>query len=175
MNKISKEDRFPQWLRSLLKINFFFHPCEIHSDSFKKECNMYCLDCTGPALCYSCLADHKDHHVVQIRKSSYYDVVRICDVSKFIDVSDVQPYIVNGATIVFLEERLKPRFKEEGVKYTCKTCHGKLPEPFQFCSLRCKRKGLKKDPELTFALRPKLSRDVSKNADIPKYFPAEFV
>ncbi|KAJ3690924.1 hypothetical protein LUZ61_020088 [Rhynchospora tenuis] len=168
MNKISKDDRCPSWLWSLLeKIDFFF-PCETHRKSGKKECSLYCLDCTGPALCYACLADHQDHHVVQIRRSSYYYVVRICDVSKFIDVSDVQPYIVNGAKVVFLDEQLKSRFIDEAVMHTCETCRLSLPDPFQFCSLRCKREGLKQDPGLTFVLPPKFSRDNSKDADSPK-------
>lgn len=65
MMGIGKEEMGPPWLRPLLKTNFFV-PCEIHSNLGKKECNMYCLDCTGPALCSVCLANHKDHHVVQV-------------------------------------------------------------------------------------------------------------
>lgn len=56
----------PPWLRPLLKTSFFV-PCEVHGDSAKSECNMYCLDCMGRALCSYCVPAHKDHHLVQAR------------------------------------------------------------------------------------------------------------
>lgn len=65
---ITKEEMGPPWLRPLLNTNFFV-PCEIHNDSGKKECNQYCLDCTGPALCNICVANHKDHNHVQVINS----------------------------------------------------------------------------------------------------------
>lgn len=55
----------PAWLRPLLQTSFFVS-CEVHADSSKSECNMYCLDCTGDALCSYCLPRHKDHRVVQV-------------------------------------------------------------------------------------------------------------
>lgn len=59
------DDLGPPWLVPLLSTNFFV-PCKIHGGSNKSECNMYCLDCTGNALCSYCLAHHKEHHIVQV-------------------------------------------------------------------------------------------------------------
>lgn len=55
----------PPWLVPMLRANYFV-PCSIHGDSSKSECNLYCLDCMGPALCSYCLINHRDHRVFQV-------------------------------------------------------------------------------------------------------------
>ncbi|KAH7670383.1 RING/U-box-containing protein [Dioscorea alata] len=64
MIRMGNEELKPPWLRPLLKTSFF-KPYEIHAESTKNECNMYCLDCMGTALCSYCLSNHKGHHYVQ--------------------------------------------------------------------------------------------------------------
>nr|ADB85285.1 hypothetical protein [Phyllostachys edulis] len=157
----------PRWLRPLLTARYFAQ-CTEHGGSTRSECNMYCLDCAGSnALCSYCLPLHKGHHVVQIRRSSYHNVVRVSEVSRLIDVSCVQTYVINSAKIVFLNVRPQPRPPgNKAAAVCCEVCGRGLLDSFRFCSLGCKLAGVKRDPELTFALHPKLDMESRRASEM---------
>jgi hypothetical protein len=155
----------PLWLKPLLKA-YFFATCAVHGVSAKSECNLFCFNCMGDGICASCAADHKDHHVVQIRRSSYHDVIRVSEIQKLLDISTVQTYIINSARVVFLNERPQPR-PAKGVTNTCETCERSLLDTFRFCSLGCKLAGIKRHKELSFFLQPKPQGVPSTNSRGP--------
>ncbi|CAL4956345.1 unnamed protein product [Urochloa decumbens] len=140
----------PPWLELLLATPFFLN-CRSHLLSSRSECNLFCVECEAPpaAFCYYCRSDHHStHRVIQIRRSSYHDVVKVSDLEGILDISDVQTYVINSARVVFLNER--PQLRISGPSsYNCETCNRALLNEFRFCFLGCNLRGIKKDMNMT--------------------------
>ncbi|KAF8039523.1 hypothetical protein BT93_B1901 [Corymbia citriodora subsp. variegata] len=163
----------PPWLESLLSTSFF-SICSSHRDAPRSECNMYCLDCESGAFCYYCRSSrHKDHHVIQIRRSSYHDVVRVSEIDKVLDISGVQTYVINSARVLFLNERPQPRSSTgKGVSHLCEICARSLLDPFRFCSLGCKLVGIKRNGDASFVLSAKNDEETAeKKEGMPRRLP----
>ncbi|KAK6944419.1 PLATZ transcription factor, partial [Dillenia turbinata] len=127
--------RKPAWLEALYTQKFFVG-CSIHETAKKNEKNICCLDCCT-SICPHCLSSHRNHRLVQVRRYVYHDVVRLEDLEKLIDCSNVQAYTINSAKVVFIKKRPQNRqFKGSG-NY-CTSCDRSLQEPYIHCSLGCK-------------------------------------
>ncbi|WCJ41643.1 PLATZ transcription factor family protein [Euphorbia peplus] len=157
--------KIPPWLESLLSTPFF-SICSRHQDSPRSECNMYCLDCKNAAFCFYCRSSrHEDHNVIQIRRSSYHDVVRVTEIQNVLDISGVQTYVINSARVLFLNERPQPKTSSSATaavankglnnSHLCEICGRSLLDSFRFCSLGCKVVGVKKNGEGNFNLSTK--------------------
>nr|CDM86652.1 unnamed protein product [Triticum aestivum] len=151
----------PTWLELLLATQFFAI-CTNHLSSTRNECNLFCIDCeeSKAALCYYCCSHHHStHRVIQIRRSSYHDVVRVAELKDVLDISDVQTYVINSATVVFLNERPQQRgcgvsvVKASSSSYNCESCNRALLDPFRFCSLGCNLKAIKEDMRTSIPTR----------------------
>ncbi|TMW83416.1 hypothetical protein EJD97_001715 [Solanum chilense] len=145
----------PPWLEPLLN-TAFFSICRTHGDAARSECNMYCLDCNDNAFCFYCRSSkHKDHQVIQIRRSSYHDVVRVSEIQKVLDISGVQTYVINSARVLFLNERPQPKSSGKASSHVCEICGRSLLDTFRFCSLGCKLVGIKRNGDSSFILDAK--------------------
>lgn len=151
----------PRWLESLLSTTFFY-ACPSHKEAPRSECNMFCLDCYHPSFCFYCRSNkHHDHHVIQIRRSSYHDVVRVAEIEKVLDISEVQTYVINSARVLFLNERPQPKSStSKGGSHMCEICSRSLLDPFRFCSLGCKVIAIKTYDDLSFYSRGKKNEEV---------------
>ena len=116
--------------------------------------NLFCLDCADEAgACMGCAEAHLGHRMLQIRRSSYHEVVRMQEASKLLNTSGVQPYTINSARVVFLRERPQSRSGKhlhlvggghfEGGQSGCVHCGRVLQDGFLYCSLNCKLEGLR--------------------------------
>ncbi|XP_021750381.1 uncharacterized protein LOC110716054 [Chenopodium quinoa] len=128
----------PPWMMPMLKALYFIS-CSLHAYSKKNECNMFCLDCMGDAFCLNCLSLYnQDHRIIQVRRSSYNNVVRVNEIQRHLDISGIQTYIINSAKIVFLNAR--PQTAAGKGFHTCEICCRSLLDSSRFCSLGCKFK-----------------------------------
>ncbi|KAE7995908.1 hypothetical protein FH972_000668 [Carpinus fangiana] len=125
----------PAWLEGLMA-ETFFGACGVHENRRKNEKNVFCLRCCL-SICPHCLSSHRSHPLLQVRRYVYHDVVRLGDLEKLIDCSSIQPYTINSAKVIFLNQRPQSR-SSKGSANICFTCDRILQEPFNFCSLSCK-------------------------------------
>ncbi|TKY59684.1 hypothetical protein E2542_SST16777 [Spatholobus suberectus] len=125
----------PAWLERLMA-ETFFGGCGVHQNQRKNEKNIFCLHCCL-SICPHCLPSHRSHPLLQVRRYVYHDVVRLGDLEKLIDCSNIQPYTINGAKVIFLNQRPQSR-SCKGTANACCTCDRILQDPFHFCSLSCK-------------------------------------
>ncbi|CAK8578213.1 unnamed protein product [Lathyrus sativus] len=128
-------ENLPAWLERLMG-ETFFGGCGVHQDRKKNEKNVLCLHCCL-SVCPHCLPSHRHHPLLQVRRYVYHDVVRLSDIEKLIDCSNIQGYTINGAKVIFIKERVQSRSCKDTANVCC-SCHRILQEPFHFCSLSCK-------------------------------------
>ncbi|KAG9438978.1 hypothetical protein H6P81_019143 [Aristolochia fimbriata] len=136
---VAEGGRPPAWLRGLMSETFFV-PCGTHDSARKNEKNIFCLCCCR-SICSNCLPAHRAHPLLQVRRYVYHDVARLDDLEKLIDCSYVQPYTINNAKVVFLNQRPQTR-PCKGSGNTCLSCDRMLQEPYHYCSLSCKVEGV---------------------------------
>lgn len=83
-------------------------------------------------------------NVMQIRRSSYQNVVRVKDIQNELDISGIQSYIINKSKVVFLNKKGFDVHMNKGTGKSCKhsflcnVCGRNISNSTNFCSLGCK-------------------------------------
>ncbi|EFJ12466.1 hypothetical protein SELMODRAFT_26454, partial [Selaginella moellendorffii] len=127
----------PSWLPHFLTGNYFSQ-CLKHASS-KNERNHFCIDCVldGPMCHIGLQTEHANHRSLQVRRASHMDAVRVHDIQKLADISNIQTYTINSAKIVFLLSRPQDRIAKAATHW-CQNCNRTLTDPTCFCSISCK-------------------------------------
>ncbi|CAN0921261.1 Protein RGF1 INDUCIBLE TRANSCRIPTION FACTOR 1 [Linum grandiflorum] len=55
-----------------------------------------------------------------------------------LELSDIQPYVINNAKVVFLNERPTKNGSSSSSSHVCEVCGRSLMDDCRFCSLGCK-------------------------------------
>ncbi|CAH8365590.1 unnamed protein product [Eruca vesicaria subsp. sativa] len=142
--------RFP-WLVQMVKSRLFHEFCDQHSA--EQRC-YFCCDCMTPPFCKVCFKknDHKNHLTIQAFKCSNKTGVRTQTISKYMDISAIHIYSVNGYPIVFINQRRESdnHSSRNNVLHKCKVCGW----PFDaascalYCSVECKFRNAIFGPQL---------------------------
>ncbi|KAK9818149.1 hypothetical protein WJX72_007831 [[Myrmecia] bisecta] len=135
----------PGWLHALTHTDSFFRPCRRCSHlSHGREVTVNFFDVDDvqqPEACSLCVAerDAAGHRCLQIRRSSYHDVLKTQDISRLVDISGVQTYVINQSRVIFIKRRPQPRpVKGAPGMSQCTMCARHLQDVNLFCSLQCK-------------------------------------
>ncbi|TVU32899.1 hypothetical protein EJB05_24664, partial [Eragrostis curvula] len=151
----------PAWMELLLAA-IFFQECPVHPDtsgatrSRSGGCNLFCTTCTERSLCSGCVAagEHDGHTIIQVRKTSGYNCVKLKGIDSLLGTGEVQPYLHNDEQVVFLDKRLDGKKRKAG-EYRCMDTdcdRALIQKDYRFCSLGCKKKCMKDDLRISFAV-----------------------
>eukprot|EP00884_Botryococcus_braunii_P013364 jgi/Botrbrau1/22028/Bobra.0024s0042.1 len=142
-------DQGPRWLQTLIAIDEFHKPCGRCTSVRQKasrETNAIFFDLDDETVaCATCVsfAQTRNHRILQIRRSSYHDVVKVSDIAKDVKLQRVQNYTINGDKVVFIKTRPNPKVPKLQVGGSqCKACGRQLNDIGNwYCSLQCKLGG----------------------------------
>lgn len=125
----------------------FNEKCKIHKNLYR---NMYCMDCNAKPLCQRCHENpaagpnHLGHKVIQVTKSTRRNSIRVEEIKKTMDGSDILQLVNNSIFVFMLLTRGKPEEKKHaGKKRHCIKCgftmQAMTEQPkARYCSIECK-------------------------------------
>lgn len=131
------------WLYQLVTCPYLFKPCPQCAPTHSgREVLITYFDPDDPSVgyCTYCPQRASKPRLLQIRRSTYHEVVKAADISRLADVSGIQHYVINGAKVLFLRPRPQPRPPKGVVAPARCTVDGRqlMDAHSNYCSLRCK-------------------------------------
>ncbi|KAL2551230.1 PLATZ transcription factor family protein [Forsythia ovata] len=142
----------PRWLEPLLKIKFYYEgPCQLHRKKYYET--FFCYECMGKPLCEICWSSSEEHRLghplLKVYRASKRAALLISDISKFLDISDIQPFVINNSQILYLNSDVKKENHRPNKGHYCDTCFRQIKNPkYKLCSIGCKIKSNKNNIEL---------------------------
>lgn len=131
------------WLYQLVTCPYLFKPCPQCAPTHSGRevlITYFDPDEPGAGYCTYCPQRASKPRLLQIRRSTYHEVVKAADISRLADVSGIQHYVINGAKVLFLRPRPQPRPPKGVVAPARCSVDGRqlMDVHSSYCSLRCK-------------------------------------
>lgn len=138
----------PPFVEALVRTDAFFTQCPSCTAACPSArprdlaVNMFCPVAGVPA-CSLCPSGASSR-LLQIRRSSYHDVVKVADLTRLAPgtIDSIQTYVINSSKVCFLRRRPQPRPPKGALGASqCTVCARHLADVADFCSLQCKLDG----------------------------------
>eukprot|EP00877_Chromochloris_zofingiensis_P005793 jgi/Chrzof1/15214/Cz09g31260.t1 len=132
-----------EWLYQLVSCPYLFKPCPDcapHHTGREVLITYYDVDDPSHGYCTYCPGRATRPQLLQIRRSTYHEVVKASDVARMVDVSGIQHYVINGSKVLFLCPRPQPRPPKGVVAPARCVVDGRqlMDSGSTYCSIRCK-------------------------------------
>lgn len=107
-------------LRVVAKAEGYFGPCPTchAAHSGTRDAHLSFMDVEAPAaqgFCHFCRPADPQRRIIQIRRNTYHDVLRVGDMVKLYDIAQIQQYSINNGRVSFLKPRPQmPRSERAG-------------------------------------------------------------
>jgi hypothetical protein len=123
----------PTWLWNLVN-GHYFEPCP--NCPAGRDSTIHWYDITDQrARCKRCAP--AGHQLLQVRRGARFDVVNVDDIAALCDITGVEPYSINGKSVVYLAPRPQPGGPKKDVDGShCRACSRSIHR--DYCSLLCK-------------------------------------
>ncbi|CAA2993983.1 oxygen-evolving enhancer 1, chloroplastic-like [Olea europaea subsp. europaea] len=113
--------------------------------------------------------EHRGHPFLRVFRASLRPALLFLDITKLLDISGIQPFIINSKQILYLNTDIQQAKQKPKNGSMCKICYRQIKDyKYDFCSIGCKVKCYENSIELyEKKCSGKRSLCLDSNGDVP--------